>query len=331
MTRSLALALVLLVCVPALGQDEPKGQEDEQKTQEKEEARLLKKARRLAEDDEKEAAYKAFLELANTASSRKHLDVAATALEEARAVAPDEASEAQLLTGLGRIYMEQGEHARSVKAFRREVKLSPKDAHGWNSLGMELHLLGDEEESVEAFEKCVELDSGNKEARYSLGVAARLTGRPLKALKAHEKLLEAAKRGELTVSWYFPFESKKAQAKSKGIQLESPGSREAVCQLEVACDHAFADELDEARTEIEALASGDKDELAPALAVVIDEMERALELRPHELQLHYLLGLLHEAKGEKEEAKAELEAFVAREKELRAAAKKAREKLEAKD
>ncbi len=226
--------------------------------------------------------------------------------------------------------MRQGEHAKSVKALKREVKLAPKDAHGWNSLGMELHLVGDEEASVEAFEKCIEIDSSNKEARYSLGVVARLTGRPQKALRVHEKLLEAAKRGELTVSWYFPYESKKAQAKAKGIQLESPASREAVCELEVACDHAFADELDEAQKEIEGLSSVDKDDLAPALAVVIDEMERALEQRPHELQLHYLLGLLHEAKGEKDEAKAELEAFVAKEKDLRAAARKAREKLESK-
>lgn len=319
-----ALALLVLVSAPCFAQDE---KEDDQKTEQKrEETRLLKKARRLAEDGEGAQAWPLFLQLQQLAHQHENPAMEVTALEEARAVAPSEAEEARVCGMIGHIHMTQNEHVKSVKAFRRACKLLPEEATRWNSLGYSLHLAGNEQESVEAFEQCIELDKNNKEARYSLGVSARLLGKTDKALKAHEWLVEH--KADLNAGWYFAFESEEKKKKAKGLDMTSHESRKAIVDLEVAIDRVFLEELDEAEKTIaklkEKVAESD---LEPALDIAIDETARALELRPQHFQLHYLLGLLWEAHGEADKAKAHFEKFIELDKKVHSLSKKAREKV----
>ncbi len=324
-TIVIGATVALLAAAPVRAQDEP---DDEKAAQVRKETRLLKRARRHAEDGEKQEAWKLFLELQALARQHEHPDMEVTALEEARAVAPSEQEEARLCGAIGHIHMTRNEHVKSVKAFRRACKLTPDDAPRWNSLGYSLHLAGNEQESVDAFEQCIELDKNNKEARYSLGVSARLLGKPEKALKAHEWLVEH--KNDLTGSWYFAFESAVMIKKAKGLDMTSHESRKACVELEVAIDRVFLEEFDEAEKTIvklkEKVAESD---LEPALDIAIDETARALELRPQHFQLHWLLGLLHEARGEPEAAKAHLEKFVELEKKVHPLARKAKEKLAA--
>ncbi|MEZ0229195.1 MAG: tetratricopeptide repeat protein [Planctomycetota bacterium] len=319
------VAAALLVAVPAFAQDEP---DEEKATQLREENRLLKKARRLAEDGDKDEAWKLFLQLQSLAHAHENPKMEVTALEEARAVAPSEQDEARICGAIGHIHMTQNEHVKSVKAFRRACKLSPDDASKWNSLGYSLHLAGNEQESVDAFEQCIELDRNNKEARYSLGVSARLLGKPDKALKVHEWLVEH--KNELTASWYFAFESETKKKKAKGLDMSSHESRKAIVELEVAIDRVFLEEFDEAEKIVAKLKDKiAESDLEPALDVAIDETARALEMRPSHLQLHWLLGVLYEAHGEPETAKAHFEKFVELEKKVHPLARKAKEKLAA--
>src|SRR5579883_356603 len=324
--RLAPLALVVLVAAPVLAQDEEKKEEP----QDKDEAKLLRKARRLAEDGEKEEAFKLFDQLASQAQQKSHTDTAITALEEARPCAPTPEDELRVCRSLGSLCMERGDHSRCVKAYRRAAKLAPEDAKVMNSFGYALHLVGNEDESLEAFEKCIALDPDCYEASYSLGLAYRLTGHAKKALRTHQKLADAAKEGKLTIGWYFSWESKqmKKETSQTGANLASAGSRTAVCELEVAVDHAFNDDLEAAEDAISKLKEGTaKDDLDPALQVVLDETLRAREIRPQHLQLRYLVALLWDAKGEPEKAKAELEKFSETEKKIRPFVKKAREKL----
>lgn len=323
MRRALVLLALLAVAAPALAQD--KSDDEEKQQQAHEESRLLKKARRAAEDGDKAQAWQLFFQLEALAKAHESSDMELTALEEARAVAPSEKDEARACSMIGHIHMTRLEHVASVKAFRHACKLTPDDARAWNSLGYSLHLAGNEEESVGAFEQCLELDKANKEARYSLGVSARLLGDPAKAKKAHEWLVEH--KAELTAPWYFAFESKLKQKDDKGFTMSSLESRKALVELEVALDDAFLDDLEETEKAVARLKQRvAPSDLEPALDVAIDETARALELRPAHLQLHYVLGLLWEARGESDKAKAELDKFAESEKKLRPFAKKARER-----
>jgi tetratricopeptide (TPR) repeat protein len=324
MRRAILILALLIVtaAAPLLAQDA-----DEQKEERtREENRLLKKARRVAEDGDKTQAYQLFLQLRTLAKQHENPEMEVTALEEARAVAPSEQEEAMLCGMIGHVHMTRNEHVKSVKAFRRACKLAPDDAHRWNSLGYSLHLAGNEQESVDAFEQCLELDRTNKEARYSLGVSARLLGKPDKALKAHEWLVEH--KNDLTAGWYFAFESEVMKKTAKGFDMTSHESRKAVCELEVAIDRVFLEDHEDAEKTIarlkEKVAEAD---LEPALDVAIDETARALELRPQHHQLHYLLGLLWKARGDEAKAKEHLEKFVEIEKKVHPLAKKAKEKL----
>jgi tetratricopeptide (TPR) repeat protein len=315
---------ILLLATPLVAQDA-----DEKAEQTKAESRLLKKARRFAEDGDKAQAWTAFWQLSALAAQHGNAEMETQALEEARAVAPSEQEEARLCSQLGHIYMTQNEHVKSVKAYRRACKISPDNAGLWNSLGYSLHLAGNEEESVQAFEQCLEVDKGNKEARYSLGIAYRLAGKPEKAKTTHEWLVEH--KDELTGGWYFAFESKdRIKAKGKGLDMSSHESRKAMVELEVAIDDTFLDDLASAEKAVSKLKEkvGETD-LEPALDVAIDETARALEMRPEHFQLHYLLGLFHEAHGEAEAAKAHFEKFVEADKKVHPFAKKAKEKLAA--
>src|SRR5579871_3808303 len=99
--RTATVALVVLVAAPVLAQDEEKKEEP----QDKDETKLLRKARRLAEDGEKEEAFKIFDQLAAEARQKNHTDTAITALEEARPCAPNEADELRVCRALGSLCM----------------------------------------------------------------------------------------------------------------------------------------------------------------------------------------------------------------------------------
>ncbi len=331
----LSLAGLLVFSSPALVRagDEPDAEKKaEEEEHAKEEARLLKKARRKVENDDKPEALADFKKLAEIAGARGHEKMAITALTEALPLVATTEEEVDLLDSLRWLEFRQGEWADCAKHLERLIELRPDDAIAANNLGAALQKLGRADEAVKAFERCLELDPGYSLARMSLGRSARQAGKLRKALRAHERLVEKAKSQPIgDTTWFMGFESEKQKAKAKGVDLDTEEKRVALIHLEVAVDHAFLDELDDAEKVLEkARKKFAEHELEPALDFAIDDLERALEQRPGHFQLRYLLALFHEARGDEAAKKAELEKFVAAEKIARAAAKKAREKLEEK-
>src|SRR5262249_29492031 len=144
-------------------------------------------------------------------------------------------------------------------------------------------------------------------ARLTLGNVARLAGDAREALGAHEELLAKAKKNALSdTTWGYNFESKEAQGLAAGVRFPSEASRRALVALEIAVDHAFLEDVAKARSLVDAAVKEfSADDLKPALEKTLDDVGRALELRPAHFQLHYLAAILRRAHGDEARAKDE--------------------------
>ena len=72
---------------------------------------------------------------------------------------------------LGRRFLRQGESAEAVAAFRKGLKINPRDADAYAALGLALQNQGRFTEALAAYRKAVEIDPGSDSALVGLGSA----------------------------------------------------------------------------------------------------------------------------------------------------------------
>jgi tetratricopeptide (TPR) repeat protein len=92
------------------------------------------------------------------------------------------------LTGLARLYDEQGDHERAVDTFRKAAKAHPKEASAWFDLGM-CHARHKEwEPALENLRKAVEGEPGNRQYSNAYGFCLARAGRYEESLAAFRKV-----------------------------------------------------------------------------------------------------------------------------------------------
>lgn len=72
------------------------------------------------------------------------------------------------LRRLGKVLLQLGRHSEAEAELRRDVRIHPLAADGWNALGIALDLQGKTAEAQQAFAKAVELRPGSAEYRTNL-------------------------------------------------------------------------------------------------------------------------------------------------------------------
>ena len=88
-------------------------------------------------------------------------------------------------TGRGVAYAKLGRHQAAIKDLNKAVRVDPKNAHTYNSLGEVYRLSGDYEAAIRSYRQAVELDPEHPAAYYNLGLTYYMHNRPYLALRAY--------------------------------------------------------------------------------------------------------------------------------------------------
>ncbi|MDH3359351.1 MAG: tetratricopeptide repeat protein [Desulfobulbaceae bacterium] len=179
----------------------------------------------------------------------------------------------------GDVYYNDGDLARSVREYRRGLRLDPKSVNLLNSLGVVLVQMNRFRSAIPLFEKAAAIDGKDFMAPFNLGFAYYEQGRPEAAVAAFEKALAIDGKHADLLFWLGRLY----------CQLARYGEALVLLKRAMAAQEATAPLLF-------ALAEAYQGEGRNAEALV--EVERAARLNPRDAGILSLLGELYCAEGQ---------------------------------
>ena len=108
----------------------------------------------------------------------KTLRLSLKRLPQLRIKDPDE------LLSVGNDYADKGEYKKSIKAYKKAIRINPEYADAYYNMGLSYHLLGHHTEAIEAFKQAIRIVPGYTKAHYSMGVTYGTLGRLTEAIRA---------------------------------------------------------------------------------------------------------------------------------------------------
>ncbi|MGA8028034.1 MAG: tetratricopeptide repeat protein, partial [Bryobacteraceae bacterium] len=193
-------------------------------------------------------------------------------------------------------YVLLNDYRDADKWFTRSVEWNPKDAQGWYYLGRTKYNENRFEEAISAFKECLKLEPKNVKAEDNLGLSYAGLARNDEAKAAY--LNAIAWQKESGASDAGPF------IDMGSLLMDDNRVEEAVPYLLQAI--RIAPEELRARRE---LGKAYLHLNEPGKAQ--EELEKAVELRPKDASLHYMLAQVYRKEGLSDKAKVEFERYAA--------------------
>ena len=191
------------------------------------------------------------------------------------------------LSNLGNLLIELRRPAEAETQYRRALDIAPESAGIYNNLGKALRTMSRREEALAAYRHALALRPGYVEAQNNLGWMLQTMGRPEEAEPAHRRAIELAAGSAPGAA--------RAGAEARhglGNALRALGGRAAALAAYDAA-RAMAPASADLLVDLASVLFDDRD-LAPAADALAD----ALAARPDHLRANFLLGLLHDLKGD---------------------------------
>jgi tetratricopeptide (TPR) repeat protein len=95
---------------------------------------------------------------------------------------------------LGKRYVDRGDYANALDAFKRATAADPSSSFAWANLGGAAAMLGRSTESVDAYDRALTIDPENWLAHYNLGCQLLRIGKREEAFAQISRGVELARR-----------------------------------------------------------------------------------------------------------------------------------------
>lgn len=256
----------------------------------------------------------AYAHLAEVYLTRGRLAEAASCLEKAKAISPEDP---QIHLNLGALYLDLGHPEQALAEAREAVKLGARSATAHLNAGMALMRLGRAEEAATEYRAGLAVDSKDPELHINLGEAHLATGDIDEAITSWKSALAVAPRyanahHNLGVAYFRQglFDAAIAEWR-KTLELEA---RHRSARVNLAAAYAGAGEFDKAITEWKPLLEthrGNPDILAGLaelylrkgdLGLAADYSRQAVIATPGHPRAEFVLGVVLARRGQVREA-----------------------------